>query len=495
MRFRVKYLSFLTVVGLSAAAFAQDRQPAYEDKVSAALAPTPGGLTADQAALRAGQRAPGVAARQAEIDIAVAGQNRTLARFVPQATVTASVTRTNRIDFDFGGGALAVGALNPGGLTVGTCPDGVTQNCVVDGSGQQVGAAAPQPFEIPRNSYAVVGNLRIPISDYLVSLQPARRASAADLEAARSRRATEASRAGLDARVAYYEWLRTRAQVAVAEQALESALARLADAKIGLAGGTLAPADVLQIESLEASSRVALASAKSYEAVARTNLAVLIEVEPDSIAVGEDVRGELDAAAVTLDAVLDSARRNRDELRALDQAERSAEEAATGTRSELWPRLDAVGSVTYANPNPNFFPPSNEWNTSWSIGLNLSWGIDRFFSGRAQKKELEANARLFRAQRAEAARGITLEVTAAWQAFQRAATAVKLSGPDIAAAEGAYSQRVALFQAGEATTTEVIEAELNRFNASLRSVNARIDLRIARAQLDRAAGADGGARR
>jgi outer membrane protein TolC len=481
-------LSFLVSLGASAVAFAQDKQPAYEDKVGAALASEPGGLTADEAAARAAARSPEVAAREAEIDIAAAGQNRTLARYVPTLTITASVTRTNPIDFDFGGGALSVGALNPGGLTVGTCPDGVTQNCVVDGAGEQVGAAAPQPFEIPRNNYGVVGDLRIPISDYLLSMQPARRASAADLRAARLRRAGEVEQAGLDARVAYYEWLRTRAQVAVAESALESALARLEDAKIGLASGTLAQADILQVQSLEASSRVALAEATSFEAVARTNLAVLIGAPPASIAVGEDVRGELAVPPVTLEAMLESARKNRPELRALTHAIRSAEEAATGTRSELLPRLDAIGSVTYANPNPNFFPPSAEWNTSWVIGLSLSWGIDRFFAGRAQKQELEANARLFEAQRAGLARGVILEVTGAWQAMQRAAAAVKLSRADIDAAEGAYSQRVALYQAGEATTTEVIEAELARFNASLRSINARIDLRIARARLDRAAG-------
>jgi outer membrane protein len=457
-------------MAFAATAAAQEAQPAYEDKVAAALAPVPGGLTADQAAERAVARSPEIAARTAEIDVSLAQRNRTLARYVPRLEVSASVTRTNPIDFDFGAGALSVGAFNPGFLTVGPCPDGSGNNCVLDAAGEQVGAAAAEPFEIPRNNYALNGSLSIPISDYLLALPGARRASAADIASAESRREGETEQAALDARVAYYEWIRTRAQLAVAEQALASARARLEDARIGLAGGT-----------------------RSFEEVARINLGNLMGASDVSFEIGEDIRGDLAAGgeAMTLEELVDHAVRHRAELRALSESVRSAEEASRSAASELFPRLDAVGNVTHANPNPNFFPPEAAWNTSWSIGLTLSWGLDRFFQARAQTRELDANARLFDAQRVGLRRAVTLEVTSAWQAWRRARAAAALSRIDLDAAEAAYSQRVALYQAGEATTTELIEAESQRFNASLRSVNARIELRLARARLDRAAALEG----
>jgi outer membrane protein TolC len=479
--------------GFAATAAAQEAQPPYEDKVAAALTPVPGGLTADQAAERAVAKSPEIAARTAEIDVSLAQRNRTLARYVPRLEVSASVTRTNPIDFDFGAGALSVGAFNPGFLTVGPCPDGGGDNCVLDAAGEQVGAAAPQPFEIPRNNYALNGSLSIPVSDYLLALPGARRASAADIAAAESRREGEAEEAALGARVAYYEWIRTRAQLAVAEQALASARARLEDARIGLAGGTLTSTDVLQFESLEAQSQITMVDARSFEEVARINLANLMGASDVGFEIGEDIRGDLapGGEAMTLQELVDHAVRRRAELRALSQSVRSAEEASRSAASELFPRLDAVGSVTHANPNPSFFPPEAAWNTSWSIGLTLSWGLDRFFQARAQTKELDANARLFDAQRVGVRRAVTLEVTNAWQAWRRARAAASLSRVDLAAAEAAYSQRVALYQAGEATTTELIEAESQRFNASLRSVNARIELRLARARLDRAAALEG----
>ena len=51
-----------------------------------------------------------------------------------------------------------------------------------------------------------------------------------------------------------------------------------------------------------------------------------------------------------------------------------------------------------------------------------------------------------------------------------------------------YEQQVVLYKAGELTTTDLIAAETDRLNASLRALNANIDLRVANLKLLRAAG-------
>ena len=477
-------------LSLSSQAMGQDASeiPAYSDRVAQAMVVVPGGLTADAAAQRAVTSAPSVDTRLAEIDLSKASQSSTLARYVPQLTLTASVTRNNRIDFDFGGGGLAVGALNPGQLSVGACSDGSGNNCVVDAMGSPVGAVASEPFDIPRNNYSLQAQLNVPISDYLLQLPSARRASAADLSAANHRLENERGKVGHDARLAYYEWLRARAQVAIADESLVSVRARLADARVNLAGGTVAPADVLQIESLEASSQVAIVNAKSYEELARQNLGTLMGVESIEFKVGEDVlASDLAPIEEDLQVLIAGAKKRRHDLRSLAASETSAVEAASSASTGLYPRLDAFGTVNHANPNQQFFPPEDAWKTSWSIGLSASWGLDRFFTSRAQRNELRANAKIFASQLRSAQRGATIEITVAWQEWKRASASVKLSEIDLKAAEASYGQRVALYRAGEATTSEVVAAEVQRFDASLRSINSRIDLRVARAKLRRAA--------
>ena len=483
----------VTVLTLASSARAQDPSvAAYEDRIQAALAANPGGLTADQAAAAAARTAPSIDARSGEIALSKAGQSRTLARYVPTLNLSGSVTRNNPTDFDFGGGGLAVGALNPGQLQVGACQSGGGTNCIVDAAGLPVGAIAAEPFEIPRNNYALNAQLNVPISDYLLSLPSARRASKADLKGARFRRDFERERVELETRVAYFEWLRARAQVAVATESLVSVRARLADAKVGLELGTATPADVLQIESLEASSQVAIINASSFEELARTNLATQMGQTSIDFTVGEDVWAAPTAPSLTeLETLVAHGQKMRSDVRALEQQRLSATEAAGGVNSQLYPRLDGFANLTHANPNQQFFPPSAEWNTSWSVGLRVSWGLDIFFQGRAQKNELLANESIFDAQLAATKRGARIEISSAYQEWQRAEKAVDFNQVDVAAAEAAYGQRVSLYKAGESTTSEVVEAELARFNASLRSINARINLHIALARLRRVAALDG----
>lgn len=484
----------------------RDRQPdsddtlaPYRDKISAVLAARTGGLTADQAAEKAAARSPEVALRDADVALANARSSRTMAGFLPKLELSASWRRANAANVDFGSGGFLVGALNEGGLTVGNCPDGMA-GCIVDAGGAPVASVALGGVQTPPNNYTTQANLSLPLSDYVLSLGLARKAASSDRETALVQREVSVNKADGDARVAYYEWVRTVAQVAVAEQAVAGAQARLEDAKLGLKGGLLAPADVLQIESVLASTKLAVANAKSFRQLARSNLAILMG-EPDrEFLIGEDVLGApVSIPGVTpgatpratedgsLAELLDRARAERAEIRALAASQRTLELGIDSTSTALYPRVDGIVNFTYANPNPQYFPPAPEWNPSWFVGVTASWALDRYYLTKAQVAELRANVQSVRAQRDMLTRAIELEVTAAWQEWQRARSSLALSQAELSAAEAAYSQRVTLYRGGEATTTGVVDAEIQRYNATMRNIGARIDLHVARAKLIRAA--------
>jgi outer membrane protein TolC len=481
------------IMAVAAGSHAQQRPARGQrtDRVVAALAPQSGGLTADRAAELAVAISPQVALQRAEIAASDARASRTLARYVPRITLSAGVSRVNASDIDFAGGGSLVGAANPGLLQVGPCPDGGGAQCVLDAAGQPVGAAGSIAFETPRTSYSVDARGSLSLTDLAFSMLPAVRAARGDEVAATLARDAEAARVGLEARIGYYDWLRTVGQVAVAEQALASAEARLEDARLGLAGGTLAPADVAQIEAVVASARLALANATSFEQLARANLTLLTGIAFDTIRVGEDLTASPPVAELgNARDLIKHGKRHRAEARALRETDRAAVDARRGARVDLFPSLEAVGSVTHANPNPQYFPPESAWNTSWSIGLSLSWGFDRFANARAQLRELAAARARLAAQRDALDRAIAVEVTVAYQELGRAVTAVELSRAEVEAARAAYEQRVELFQGGEATSTEITDAEVTLHSATLHSVEALVELRVAWARLRHAAALD-----
>lgn len=462
--------------------------PVYEDEVLAVMAPTPGGLTADEAARRAAAHSPGVEGARLEARLTELQHRRTALRYLPKVTFTGTATITNRTDYDFGAGGFSVGALNAGALTVGPCPGGGGATCVLDSAGSPVGAVEAQPFEVPRTAYRADLGVSVPFSDYLLSMPAAGRARRADIRAAERRADASRSQVELEARIAYYDWLRARAQLAVAALAVANTQARLQDAQLGLRGGTVAPADLLQIESAVASAQVAAQNARSLETVARQNLALVMGTTDTTFAVGEDLQTDLGAAEQVgeLRALIEHGQRDRAEVLALKQTTVATTEASDSVSADLYPRLDGVANLTYANPNPQFFPPQREWNASWSVGLTVSWSLDGYLRTRAQMNELDVQRRIAGTQLEQVRRGIALEVTAAWHEWQRATTALRLNQKAREAAEAAYEQRVELYQGGEATTTEIIEAEVQRHNATLLDIDARIAARVARARLLRA---------
>ena len=105
-------------------------------------------------------------------------------------------------------------------------------------------------FETPRDNYAVQGDLSVPLSDYALKVMPARRAASAQRESADLQVKAETLQVQVNARLAFYDWLRARAQTVVARRSLASVRGRLEDARLGLAAGTLTDADVLRLEGV-----------------------------------------------------------------------------------------------------------------------------------------------------------------------------------------------------------------------------------------------------
>ncbi len=482
---RVLLLTLVVIAPLPALA----EEVAYVDQVWQVLAPVPGGATADAVAARARQTAPSVEVATAEVDTTVARNRQTLSRYVPRLITQASYLRKNGVTYDFSAGGASVGAANAGGLQVGGCPGGAGTNCVLDSAGLPVQAVIAPPFVIPQNNYAVQVDLSVPFSDYALALWPAKKAANADENAARLRRQAEIDTVDVNARIAFYDWLRSQAQMAVAGRSLASAEARLADAQMGTRAGTMTSADALGVESLVAASRTALAQAESYSRLAVQRLMITTQWQ-GPLNVGEDLsQPPPDVATLgNVESLISQGQENRPEIRALHSATSASEYAEDGLLASMLPRLDGVANVTHANPNPVFFPPSQVWNTSWFFGLTLRWQLDAFIAARSQSKELSANTRLLRAQHTSILRAIELEVRAAWEDWQRASDSARLSTLEIQSTEAMYAQRLALFRGGEATSTDIQDAEVQRHNATMRLVSARIDQRIAFARLRRAAG-------
>ena len=446
-------LAFTTVTRTASAQPATETA-SFRDLIAAEVG-TPGGLTADEVARRSALTSPGVVARSEDLLAAGAEVDRAVAAYVPQLTLQASYTRLS----DTQGDGLDIPNL-------------------------------PISFETPLNQYGLQASIAVPVSDYFLRVRPLHESAKLGEVAASERVRAEKLKAAADGRLAYYDWVRARLNLLVAEQALSQSQAHLGDAQTGLAAGTLSQADVLRVESEVAKSELLDTSTQNLSTLTEEQLRVSMH-DPNGRAyrIGEDVRQPAPTLNTSrLDDLWAEAQRSRPELRALD-AQRGAQEWSTAyDKAGYAPRLDLVGSANYSNPNSRIFPQEAEFRGSWEAGARLTWVISDVAGTAAAVRGGDARARSIAAERASVSDQIRLEVMSAFQDRAQAKVAEQTTLRRLVSAEESYRTRRLLFQNGRATTVELLDAETDLTRARLEAVDARIDGRVAEVRLAYAVG-------
>jgi outer membrane protein TolC len=294
-----------------------------------------------------------------------------------------------------------------------------------------------------------------------------------------------------DARIQYYNWLRTVAGGAIAQSSLVRTQRLLEDAHTAFELGAATKADVMRLEAVVAATEMAIAEVATGRQTLEEYLATLMDEPVREYRVGEDV---LTVPAVDeatpLDRLVAEGQHSRVELRALAAAASSLRDAAAVARVGQYPRLDAFGDFTYANPNQSYMLAGEAWNHSWALGLAVTWTMNDAFGGSAQGAELDATRAKLEADRKSLMRGIKLEVTSAYLERKKARVAIQTSAKGAAAAREAYRVAVDLYRAGRATTTDLISAESELVGASIKEINAAIDYHVAAVRLRHATGRD-----
>ena len=411
-----------------------------------------GGLTADQAAARAVAVSPAAAARREAVAVSESELRATRLEFLPRATLSARYTR-----------------LSP------------TDDTEIQG--------LPVPVTIPGpldEQWSFGAQLAVPLSDYALRYPHATAARRHAVGAAAHLSAAERRKAAAAARRAYYEWARVRLAIIVAEKSLAQARDHQAMAQKRLAASTVTKADVLLAEARVAEAEQRVVSARSGAAVAERQLRIAIGQPDGALAIGEDVLADLPPVA-TGEELVASALAARPELRAFGDNLEALGRKGKLERAGLFPRLDLVGNYAYADPHPRAFPQKDEFRNAWDVSAVLSWSLDGAARAREAQSGLAARRRQLAAERQQAIDGITLEVTAAAARVNEAEHAIDASKRALAAAE-AYRVRQRLYEVGSASSTELGDAETEVTRARFGLIDATIDVRLARIELDLAAG-------
>jgi outer membrane protein TolC len=314
------------------------------------------------------------------------------------------------------------------------------------------------------------------------------RAARAEAAAVASEVAVARADLRLEVARAYWAVVTARSSVAVLEQGVARAQAHVNDVRERFNAGLVPPNEIASAEAQESRARMLLIEARNQRDVSSADLARLVGADLDQ-PIEPASSLEADAAAeAQLASLLADARASRAERVALERRIDAAEQQRSAAASGRFPTIAVAAGVDYARPNPRIFPRADAWDDSWDVGINLSWAF--WDAGRTSADVAQASSLAEAARRrlAEFDSVLAVEVRQRLLEIASGRAAVAAAADAVRAATEARRVVNERYQAGVATQTEVLDADLLLLQAELDRTRAQANVRLAEARLGRAVG-------
>jgi outer membrane protein len=340
--------------------------------------------------------------------------------------------------------------------------------------------------DVPDN-YRTRLDLQWPIytAGHLDALERAARAekmaTGEDLTAARADLRLEITRA-------FWALVTARESEHVVAQALETIGAHVTDLRVRLDQGLIPPNDVLTAEAQQSRQRLLSIEATNQRGVAEADLQRLLGPDAPEHINPVSVLAVPEPASGAANALIEQARQQRPERRALQDRVSAAQARTTAAERAAWPQVSVAGGFDYARPNPRIFPRADTWDDSWDLSVNASWSLWDGGRSRAERAEAAALAHAAETRVGDFDRQVAFEVRQRRLEVDSSRAAIATAADGVRAAAEAFRVVGDRFRAGVATNTDVLDAESALLQAQLEQTRALASARLADARLARALG-------
>jgi len=285
---------------------------------------------------------------------------------------------------------------------------------------------------------------------------------------------------------AYYEILKSRNSISVAEQSIRRIRAHLDVAKARFENETALRSDVLRVEVRlgEAEEALEIAKHNLERAKSRLNLAMGRSVN-ESLGLADarqHAPSRLDGER-SLEELMRIARRNRSEIEGMDRNIEALDGTVRAAKAQYYPQVDAFAH--YDVDTEDF----SDGEDSWTVGVGASISIFDGFLKRSAVRSARGKLREAESQKRQLILGIEMEVKDSFLARSETAVRIDVLEDSVSSAGEALRIVAERYAEGLVLVTDLLDAEVALTNTRLRLVSARYDHMIATAALERAIGA------
>jgi OMF family outer membrane factor len=385
-------------------------------------------------------------------------------------------------------------------------PSGLLTPSNPTSSAAQPGLPTAGPFYVPKGGragvtsgeWAVEGGLQLNYALLDFARTPSVRAARARLEQQRNTYASQLRSLQLQVSEAYYQLQQREQLVRVYDANLRNDLVLLQESLDLKQAGLVPRLDVLRRRASQAAGEESLIQALADRAVARRQLAVLLNLPPEITPSASDPIVVQPRWPLNLEQSLLEAYRGNPELEAILATRTALAEQSQATAAGLLPTLSlfaAVGGSASQSSLDNFtiggggccgstaLPLSTSTGWDWSVGLTFTWLL--FDAGttagqaRALARQEAAAAQQYAANRND----IRLRIEQAF--FNHEASLAKLSSArrGVAAALEAFRDVRLRYVSGLSSEVDVSVTQDQLVDSLVRRLNATVDVNVTYARL------------
>jgi len=327
---------------------------------------------------------------------------------------------------------------------------------------------------------------------------PSVQAARARLRSARNSYAASLRALQLQVSEAYYRLQQADQTVRIRDAAVRNDLLILQDTEDLRRAGLVPRLDVLRRRSIEASDQEQLIQALADRAVARRQLAVLLNLPPQLTPAASDPIALQPRWPLDLETSLLAAYRGNPELEAILATRDALARNSSATAAGLLPKLSLFANAGGSAGNTNQFdatvsnggccgatliPVQNNNGYTWSVGLTLRWLLFDGGTTAGQARSLAKQADATAQQYAEQRDAIRLRLEQAF--FNHEASLAKLASARraLAASLEAFRDVRLRYQAGLSSELDLSNTQERLIGALVSRLNATVGVNISYAQL------------
>lgn len=285
----------------------------------------------------------------------------------------------------------------------------------------------------------------------------------------------------LNVKNAFYNYVQNERLVKTQEANLANTQAQLALAQARLNASLGAPSDVVQAQTAVGTATQLVAQARETALTSRLTLATTMGIDartPISPATGE----ETVPASDDLNALVDTALKNRPEIRQIEETMRAAGYELSAARTTNSPNIGLSLSLGGRGTND----PLN--NTTGSVGVSVNWRIGDGGQTAGLVKQANADILIAKANMTQVSQNVVQDVSQAYVTLRTAEQRQSIAQGQVANATELVRLAEGRFRSGLGTFLEVTNAQSSLVAAQVALINADTAIQQARAALKRSTG-------